>query len=102
LEAPRNSKSIKIESPCIKDLIYKFLKPYLLPFLRNEISRWFIFNELTVPSTRSPVKHCPISKRKIFPDSGDWALSPQGYARKICNIWAHPALMVTLVTAQTP
>ena len=36
------------------------------------------------------VKHCPISKGKIFPDSGDWALSSQACARKIWDIRAHP------------
>jgi hypothetical protein len=45
---------------------------------------------LTVHSTRSAVKHCPISKRKIFPDSRDWALSSQACARKIWDIRAHP------------
>jgi hypothetical protein len=29
------------------------------------------FNKLIVHYTKSPVKHCPISKRKIFPDLGD-------------------------------
>jgi hypothetical protein len=51
---------------------------------------WFIFNELTVHSTRSPDKHWSISKRKILPDSGNWALSSQACARKIWDIRAHP------------
>ena len=70
-----------------KSICRKFLSP--ISCHSWEI-RWFIFNELTVHSTRSPVKHCPISKRKIFPDSGDWALSSQACARKIWDIRAHP------------
>jgi hypothetical protein len=66
---------------------------FLSPIFRHSWEiRWFIFNELTVHSTKSPVKHCPISKRKIFPDSGDWALSSQACARKIWDIRAHPNL----------
>ena len=71
-----------------KIIIYKNFRS-LISFHSWEI-RWFIFNELTVHSTRSPVKHCPISKRKIFPDSGDWALSSQACAQKIWDIRAHP------------
>jgi hypothetical protein len=66
LEALMNSQCIAFESPGIKEHMYNISKPYLLPFLRN---RWFIFNEQTVHLTRSPVGHCPISKRKIFQDS---------------------------------
>jgi hypothetical protein len=51
---------------------------------KMNIVRWFIFvKEFTVHSTRSPVKHCPISKRKIFPDSEDGALSFLGRVQKI-------------------
>ena len=80
-----------------KSICTKFLSP--ISCHSWEI-RWFIFNELTVHSTRSPVKHCPISKRKIFPDSGDWALSSQACARKIWDIRAHPTTHVPIRRAQ--
>ena len=78
-----------------KSIRTKFLSPI---FCHSWEIRWFIFNELTVHSTRSPVKHCPISKRKIFPDSGDWALSSQACARKIWDIRAHPTPAATTNT----
>ena len=37
LEALKNSERVAFESPCIKEFIYKISKPYLLPFLRNEM-----------------------------------------------------------------
>jgi hypothetical protein len=86
----KNSRFIAFESPCIKEHMYKISKPYTLSACHSWAIRWFIFNELTVHSTRSPVKYCPISKRRIFPDSGDWALSSQACARKIWYIRAHP------------
>jgi hypothetical protein len=84
LEAPGTHNVSHLKAPAsIKSICTKCLSP--ISCNSWEI-RWFIFNELTVYSTRSPVKHCPISKRKISPDLGDWALSSQVCARKIWNI----------------
>jgi hypothetical protein len=74
-----------------KSICTKFLNP--ISCHSWEI-RWFIFNELTVHSTRSPVKHGPNSKRKIFPDSGDRDLPSQACARKIWDIRAHPRVQL--------
>jgi hypothetical protein len=68
LEAPTKSKSIKICKLLHQRWSYLENFGALILILCHfwEI-RWFIFNELTVHSTRSPIKHCPISKRKNIP-----------------------------------